>query len=44
MAYKDSNYTVMHCCALTQPYDFGAETYLGDGVMSTFVFPLATIA
>ena len=30
--------------ALAQTYNFGAETHLGGGVMSAFVFPLAAIA
>jgi len=40
MAYKDRD----HCCMLTQMYIFGAETHLGAGVMSAFVFLLAAIA
>ena len=33
------------CCpALTQTYNFGAETHLGAGVMSAFLFPSPAIA
>ena len=46
MAYEDSDYTVviaiMH--ALSQPYNFGAETQLGGGDTSTFVVRSAAIA
>ena len=32
------------CCTLTQMYNFGAETHLGAGVMSAFVFLLTSTA
>jgi len=46
MAYTVQRFWPYHCdcChALTQTYNFGAETHLGDRVMSAFVFPSDTI-
>ena len=45
MSYKDSDYTIviaLVCCHKCM--NFGAETHLGGGVMSTFVFLLTAIA
>ena len=45
MAYEDSDYTFMIAInALSQPYNFGAETHLGGGDTSAFVVPSAAIA
>ena len=45
MAYKNSDYTIVIAVLLwsMQTYTFGAETCLGAGVMSDFVFLSATI-
>ena len=46
MAYEDSDYTfmiaIMH--ALSQPYNFGAETHLRGGDTSAFVVSSVAIA
>jgi len=42
MPYKDSDLITLECSQ--ECMDFGVETHLGDGVMSTFVFPLTAIA
>ena len=42
MDYGDSNYSHCDCCcAVTQPYNFGAEAHLDDGdtCTSAFVMP-----
>ena len=40
MAYEDSDYTFHdRYHALSQPYNFGAETHLGGRDMSAFVSP-----
>ena len=46
MAYKESDYIVVVASyhAVTQAYNFGAETHLGGGDTSAFVMPSATIA
>ena len=45
MSYKDSDYTLMiNIVCWPKRINFGVETHLDGGVMSTFVFPLTTIA
>ena len=41
--YNISKYRTYHP-GLTKTYEFGAETHLGGGVTSAFVFPLTTLA
>ena len=43
-SHKDSHYTIMITLVCwSKCMNFGAETHLGVGVMSTFVFPLGAI-
>ena len=45
MAYNDSDlYHCDHCHALTQAFNFGAETHLAARARSAFALPSVTIA